>query len=240
MRIHGIFGLPPMRFTLLHKDRGRSGDATPRPSHQTGQAVFPHPAFQSAFCSLLEAGQFPCLGRFKAEEPKGVKVSILPPVMVPSSRSSSSLPSFAQDSAQSSPHPSVHFFQQARMGVFEVSIPAPQDRIELRHNRFHASPAVSAGFRCEVLPQFPFALRAHQPFDPSSAASPKPIPKEVEVTPWLDYFHHSGLFGMQCQASLPHPFLDRFQCFSGLPGVAAQHNHRRIESQKSKGSVLAY
>ena len=137
-----------------------------------------------------------------------------------------------------------------------MQLPAPPTKPDRRFSRIvlssqHFAPywrlvsslawaAVSAGFRFEVLPQFPFALRAHQPFDPSSAASPKPIPKEVEVTPWLDYFHHSGLFGMQCQASLPHPFLDRFQCFSGLPGVAAQHNHRRIESQKSKGSVLAY
>ena len=32
--------------------RGRSGDATPRSSHQNGRADFPHPAFQSAFCSL--------------------------------------------------------------------------------------------------------------------------------------------------------------------------------------------
>jgi len=50
---------------------------------------------------------------------------ILPPVMVPASRSSSSLLSFAQDSAQSVPHPSVHFSQQALMGALEVSIPAP-------------------------------------------------------------------------------------------------------------------
>ena len=58
---------------------------TPRPSHQTGRADFQHPAFLSAFCSLLEAGLFPCLGCFQAEEPKGVKVSIPPSVMVPAS-----------------------------------------------------------------------------------------------------------------------------------------------------------
>ena len=175
------------------KDRGRSGDATPRPSHQTGQADFPHPAFQSAFCSLLETGQFPCLRCFQAEEPKGVKVSILPPVMVSPPCASSSLPSFAQDSAQSSPHPSVHFSKQVRVGLFEVSIPAPKGRMELRHDGFHAFATGSAGLRFDLLAQFLLTLGAHQPLDPSSAASPKPIPEEVEVTPRFDHLHHSGL-----------------------------------------------
>ena len=56
------------------RDWGRSEDATPRPSLQTGRADFPHPAFQSAICSIMETGLFPCLGRFQAEEPKGVKI----------------------------------------------------------------------------------------------------------------------------------------------------------------------
>lgn len=31
---------------------GRDGDVTPRPSHQTGLADFPHPAFQSEFARM--------------------------------------------------------------------------------------------------------------------------------------------------------------------------------------------
>lgn len=85
------------------RDWGRSGDATPRPSHQTGHADFPHPAFQSALCSLMETGQFPRLGRFQAEEPKGVKVSLSPAVMVVASSAPSASTPLAQDGAQPSP-----------------------------------------------------------------------------------------------------------------------------------------
>jgi len=164
---------------------------------------------------------FPCLRCFQAEEPKGVKVSIPPSVMVPASSAPSSLPSFAQDCAQSSPHPSVHFSKQVRVGLFEVSIPAPKGRMELRHDGFHAFATGSAGLRFDLLAQFLLTLGAHQPLDPSSAASPKPIPEEVEVTPRPDHFHHSGLFGMQCQPGLPHPFSDLFQRSPGFLRVTA-------------------
>ena len=39
-----------------HCDRGRDGDATPRPSLQTGRADFPHPAFQLVWSSLSRLG----------------------------------------------------------------------------------------------------------------------------------------------------------------------------------------
>ena len=41
---------------LKQCDRGRDGDATPRPSLQTGRADFPHPAFQLVWSSLSRLG----------------------------------------------------------------------------------------------------------------------------------------------------------------------------------------
>src|SRR5215213_10724243 len=87
---------------------GRSRDATPGPSRQTGRAVFPHPAFQSA--RLLLGGDWPflCPEPSQAQESEFGKVAVAPAVMIgPSSPPLAAAP-LAQDRAQPSTDPAVH------------------------------------------------------------------------------------------------------------------------------------
>src|SRR6478735_9443587 len=107
---------------------------SPRSPLRTGRADLPHPALQSAVCSVTEARKFSFSGVQQAEEPELLEVAVGPALVINSTTSAFLTAPLSQDGAQSHADPAVDFSQHIGFDVFEVAIPAGQCSVEVRHD----------------------------------------------------------------------------------------------------------
>ena len=194
-------------------DRGREGFRLP--SLRTVRAIFPHTALQSLVSS---SGMSRVVTGCGEGEQSLIREEDIGPALMVVWTATEPWPLFllAQDRPQPSPDEAVQKTELGWHGVFEVTEPSPQHRVELADDPAQAYAPAPSRLGAHLVLERLQAFLAHEPMP-----GLEPIAKEVEPLTRLQAVPDPRLVRMQREAVVRDPRLDLAQC--GFASSAVRH-----------------